>query len=135
MTQEAVVVRTNDNGTAEVAVTRTTACGGNCGNCESCVFQNEIKTIAENPVGAVKGQRVVIESKTSTVFRAAVLVYLFPILMFLCGYAISYALGASEGLCVCSSFAALIISAFVIVLVQNRIKNKISYEIICVKES
>ena len=42
MTQDAVVTKVLPNGMAEVVVSRGTACGSNCGNCESCVFQNEI---------------------------------------------------------------------------------------------
>ena len=44
MTQDAVVTKVFPNGMAEVVVARGTACGSNCGNCESCVFQNEPKT-------------------------------------------------------------------------------------------
>ena len=65
MTQEAVVTRVFPNNMAEVAVTRTTACGGNCGNCESCIFQSELKTMAKNRVSARPGQKVLIESKSS----------------------------------------------------------------------
>ena len=48
MTQEAVVTKLLPSGMAEVAVKRTSACGGNCGNCESCVFDSELKTAAKN---------------------------------------------------------------------------------------
>ena len=33
MTQDAIVTKCLPNGMAEVVVTRTTACGSNCGNC------------------------------------------------------------------------------------------------------
>ena len=46
MTQDAIVYKRLPNNMAEVVVTRATACGSNCGNCESCIFQNEIKTVA-----------------------------------------------------------------------------------------
>ena len=52
MTQDAVVTKVFPNGMAEVVVARGTACGSNCGNCESCVFQNEIKAFAKNSVHA-----------------------------------------------------------------------------------
>ena len=85
MTQDAVVTKILPDGMAEVAVTRTTACGGNCSSCEACMFQSELKAIARNAIGARPGQRVVIESKTSRVFGAAVLVYVMPLLLFLLG--------------------------------------------------
>ena len=65
MTQDAVVTKVFPNGMAEVAVSRGTACGSNCGNCESCVFQNEIKAFAKNSVHARPGEKVVIESLSS----------------------------------------------------------------------
>ena len=76
MTQDAVVFRCLNDQTAEVVVTRATACGSNCASCEACVFQNELKTIARNLVGARPGQRVLIESKSSHVYSAILLVYI-----------------------------------------------------------
>ena len=132
MTQDAVVTRVLPDGMAEVVVARTTACGSNCGNCESCIFQNELKTLARNIIGARPGQKVVIESKSSTVFSAAAMVYVMPIVLFLLGYAAAYLLGAGEGLCVLVSFAALVFSAVILVLSQKkRAKTKpITFDII-----
>ena len=132
MTQDAVVTRVLPDGMAEVVVARTTACGSNCGNCESCIFQNELKTLARNIIGARPGQKVVIESKSSTVFSAAAMVYVMPIVLFLLGYAAAYLLGAGEGLCVLVSFAALVRSAVILVLSQKkRAKTKpITFDII-----
>ena len=70
MTQDAVVLKILPNSMAEVVVTRSTACGSNCGNCESCIFQSELKAIANNRIGAKPGQRVVISSSSRTVFSA-----------------------------------------------------------------
>ena len=94
MTQDAVVIRLLPNDMAEVAVTRATACGGNCGSCESCMFQSELHTEARNLIQARPGQRVTIESKSSRIFGAAMLVYIMPLLFFLAGYAIAAAFGA-----------------------------------------
>ena len=127
MTQDAVVTRLLPDNMAEVAVARTTACGGSCGSCESCIFQGEIKTLARNRIGAKPGQRVVIASRSSTIFGAAALVYIMPIALFILGYALAYAAGASEGLCVAVSFAALLLSAAILVLTQSMKKNKNSF--------
>ena len=83
MTQDAVVIRLLPNNMAEVAVTRATACGGNCGSCESCMFQSELHTEARNLIQAKPGQKVTIESKSSRIFGAAMLVYIMPLLFFL----------------------------------------------------
>ena len=81
MTQDAIVYRRLANDMAEVVVTRSTACGSNCGNCESCIFQNEIKTVAKNLINAGIGQRVIIESKSSRIYGAALMVYILPMVL------------------------------------------------------
>lgn len=124
MTQDAVVTRILPDNMAEVAVARTTACGGSCGSCESCIFQGEIKTLARNLIDARPGQKVVIASKSSTVFGAAALVYIMPIVLFILGYALAYLAGASEGLCVAVSFLALLLSAVILVFSQRKKKNQ-----------
>ena len=68
MTQDAIVTRLLPNDMAEVVVTRTTACGSNCGSCESCIFQSELKAVAKNHINARPGQQVVIASRTDQVF-------------------------------------------------------------------
>lgn len=130
MVQEAIVTNSFSNGFAEVAVTRTTVCGGNCGNCESCKYQNEIKIIAKNNVNAQRGQSVLIETRSSFVFGAAILVYLLPIVLFVIGYSAAAALAALEGICVLASFLTLIISAAVIIFVHRKKKGTITYDII-----
>lgn len=132
MTQDAVVVKTLPGGMAEVAVTRTTACGGNCGSCESCIFQSELRAVARNRIGARPGQKVVIESRSSAVFGAAILVYVMPLLLFLLGYAVASALGAGEGWCILTSFLCLGLGAGLMVLIQRkgRRRAEISFEII-----
>lgn len=132
MTQEAVVTKLLPNGMAEVAVKRTTACGGNCGSCESCVFQNELKTPARNSIQASPGQKVLIESQSSRIFKAAFLVYVFPLLLFLAGYLVSAALSLGETAGILCSFTGLIIGGVILVFSQKRIreKDKITFEII-----
>ena len=124
MTQDAVVTKILPEGMAEVAVARTTACGGNCGSCEACIFQSELKTVARNQIGARVGQKVVIESQNSTIFGAAFLVYVMPLVLFVAAYAVAYLLGAREGLCVAISFIGLLLGAALMVLSQRLKKNK-----------
>ena len=132
MTQDAIVVKILPNSMAEVVVTRSTACGSNCGNCESCVFQSELKTLARNSIGAKPGQKVVISSSSKKIYSAAVLVYIMPLLFFLIGFAVSSLLGASERICVLVSFLSLILSAFVLIISQrNRsAAQQITFDII-----
>ena len=132
MTQDAIVTKVLPNDMAEVAVARTTACGGNCGSCESCIFQNELKTVARNTIGARIGQKVVIESKSSKIYGAALLVYIMPLILFMAAYALAYVSGAGEGLCIAISFLGLALGAAIMVLSQRLKKDKdqITFDII-----
>ena len=131
MTQDAIVYKCLPNGMAEVVVTRTTACGSNCGNCESCIFQSELKTLAKNSIDARPGQKVIIESKSSRIYKAAMLVYILPMILMVLGYALGAALSTGEGLGIALGFAGLIAGAALIVLSERR-KNKepITFEIV-----
>lgn len=131
MTQDAIVYKCLPGGMAEVVVTRTTACGSNCGNCESCIFQSELKTLAKNSIDARPGQKVIIESKSSKIYKAAILVYILPMILMVLGYALGAALSTGEGLGIALGFAGLIAGAALIVLSERR-KNKepITFEII-----
>ena len=132
MTQDAIVTKVFPNRTAEVVVTRATACGSNCGSCESCIFQSELKAVAYNKINARPGQKVQIESKNSAVFSAALMVYVMPLVLFLVGYFVSYAAGASTGICIVVSFLCLILSAFILVRSQRTMPEdkKITFEIV-----
>lgn len=124
MTQEAVITKLLPDNMAEVVVTRGTACGSNCGNCESCIYDSKVKALAKNSIGALRGEKVIISSKTSFVFGAAMLVYVMPLVLFLLGFAIAHMLGGSEGVCVLTSFIGLVLGAVIVVLSQRLKKDK-----------
>ena len=132
MTQDAIVTKLLPNAMAEVVVTRSTACGSNYGSCESCLFQSELKAVAKNTINARPGQRVVIESRTSKVFRAAAWVYVMPLLLFVLGFALASLLGASEGISILVSFLFLVLAAVLLVRVHRRqpADRQIQFEII-----
>ena len=132
MTQDAIVTKLLPNAMAEVVVTRSTACGSNCGSCESCIFQSELKAVAKNTINARPGQRVVIESRASKVFRAAAWVYVMPLLLFVLGFALASLLGASEGISILVSFLFLVLAAVLLVRVHRRqpADRQIQFEII-----
>ena len=131
MTQDAVVTRVFPNGLAEVAVTRGTACGSNCGNCESCAFQNELKAIAKNSVHAVQGEKVIIESVSSRIFSAAFLLYIVPFIALFIGYAVAAANSLAEGMCILVSFGFFLVAVAIVVIYQriNKRKKPITFEI------
>ena len=135
MTQHAVVTKIIDRRTAEVEVERGTACGGNCGACEACVFQNVIRAVAFNKVSALPGQQVVIESKTGDVMSAAMLLYIVPFVLLFIGYAIGAALHLAEGGCILVSAVFFAIGVAANVIYQRRKKSGgITFDIISVRE-
>lgn len=131
MTQDAVVTNVYPNGMAEVVVTRGTACGSNCGNCESCAFRNELKAIAKNTVNAKRGEKVIIETLSSHIFKAAFSLYIVPFVVFFIAYAVAANFSAGDTACMLISSAAFLISIGVVVIYQriSKAKNPITFEI------
>ena len=66
MTQTGIVKKILDKGMADVAVERVTACS-HCSGCGECIYGKEIHVEAENKIFAQPGERVVLESKTTTI--------------------------------------------------------------------
>lgn len=132
MTQDAVVTKVLKNGMAEVVVSRGTACGSNCGNCESCAFQNELKAFAKNTINAKQGEKVVIETLSSRIFSAAFLLYIVPIIMLFIGYAVAAHYNLNEGLSILVSFGFFAVAVALVVVYQriSKKKNPIKFEII-----
>ena len=123
MIQDAVVLNAYPNGTAEVAVNRGTACGSNCGDCEVCKYQNEIKIIADNKIKAIRGQHVEVESKSSEIFKAEMLLYVLPLVFLIVGFLIPSFFGCSEMICVGVAFLALIIGVAIIMRIAKKRKD------------
>ena len=132
MTQDAIVYKCLNDQLAEVVVTRATACGSNCASCEACVFQNELKTVARNLIGAKPGQKVQIESQSSKVYGAILLVYIVPVILAVLGCFAADAAGAGEGIVILCTFLGFLLGAVILVMSQRLKKNKneISFDII-----
>lgn len=122
MTQNGVVTKKLDNGMAEVSILRGTACGGNCGSCEACQYNSHIQIQAENPIHAAKGDRVVVSSSTSGIVGLTFFVYMLPLAAFFVCYAVAYAWGAGQGLCIGLSFFGLVLGALAVVCIGRRKK-------------
>ncbi|MFR8332025.1 MAG: SoxR reducing system RseC family protein [Oscillospiraceae bacterium] len=72
-----------DDGTAEIVCRRASACSGDCGHCGGCTDAQTVLARANNPIGAKPGDRVVVQSASSQVLGAAVVVYLLPLSLLL----------------------------------------------------
>lgn len=129
MTQSGVVTKILNNGKAEVAVERGTACGGHCsGGCEACVYASRILIQADNRVYAAVGDRVILESRTSSIMGATVLIYLLPLVFFFGALLIAVSGGLSQGLCAVISLAGAAVGVAVSVILGRR-KKDISFSI------
>ena len=96
MRNEATVVAIN-GGRAMVEARRLSACEGchkkaageDCSVCTLMGGDGEIRTEAENPLGAKVGDRVIIESGTGRMLWYAALVFLLPVVLALAAYGIA----------------------------------------------
>lgn len=76
-----------DDGTALVVHLRESACSGDCHKCSGCGAAKEAVLLkADNPIGAGRGDLVKVESATGPVLKAAVVLYVLPLLLFFLGY-------------------------------------------------
>ena len=83
-----------DDGTALVFRIRESACSGDCHKCSGCGAAKETVTFtAKNPIGARRGELVKVESQTAPVLKAAVVLYVAPLVLFFLGYYIGFRLG------------------------------------------
>ena len=105
MKQQAVVLKTNNDNTAVIAVTRQTACGGDCGSCGGCSLPMQmIKVTVRNDIGARAGDQVSVETQTKKVFLSAAVTYILPVILMIAFYFLPL---AKEGLKIMMSFLGL----------------------------
>lgn len=96
MTQIATVERILDASHAEISVPRKSACGHDCEECAGCgVTGAAVHARAENPIGAMPGQKVVVESSTKKMMGIVTLAYAVPVVLFLLGYLAAMAVSGS----------------------------------------
>lgn len=87
MEQFVRVKETYDNGTADVFVIRESACSGDCHKCSGCGAAKESVVVnAANRIGARRGDLVKMVSDTAPVMKAAVVLYVIPLVLFFLGY-------------------------------------------------
>ena len=100
MQQLVKVLTCAPDGSAQVACLRQSACSGDCHQCSGCgaVEQTMIFT-ARNPIGARPGDTVTVESATGPVLKAAAMLYMLPLVLFIAGYLVGmqWNLGALIG--------------------------------------
>ena len=122
MEQLVRVRRVFNDGTAEVICIRESACSGDCHKCSGCGAAKEsILLTVENTIDAAVGDFVNIRSETGPVLRAAVVLYMLPLVLFFAGYGLAAVQGHSGALYGCLAF---VISVAIIVLYDRRMAKK-----------
>ncbi|HIS59956.1 MAG TPA: SoxR reducing system RseC family protein [Candidatus Faecousia faecipullorum] len=87
MEQTVRVRECRPDGTAQVIHVRESACSGDCHKCSGCGAAKEaVVFTAQNPIGAKVGDLVKVESQTAPVLKAAVVLYVLPLVLFFLGY-------------------------------------------------
>lgn len=117
------------DGTAQVIHVRESACSGDCHKCSGCGAAKEAVLFdAANPIGAKTGDLVKVESETGPVLKAAVVLYVIPLVLFFLGYYLGSLWGGLEVLVSCLGF----VLGVVLVVVYDRTvvkKSNIGYTI------
>lgn len=111
-----------DNGTAQVICIRESACSGDCHKCSGCGAAKEtILVTADNPIGAGVGDLVQVRSETGLVLKAAVVLYMMPLVLFFTGYAMGAAFQISGAV---TGSLAFVLSVILIILYDRRMAKK-----------
>ena len=122
MEQLVRVKKVNADGTAKVMVIRESACSGDCHKCSGCGAAKEtIVFTADNPIGAITGDLVKVRSETAPVLKAAVVLYMLPLVLFFAGYGLGAVLNLSGGLFGGLAFA---VSIVLIVLYDRKMQKQ-----------
>lgn len=131
MQQLVKVLTCAPEGTAQVACLRQSACSGDCHKCSGCgaVEQTMIFT-ARNPIGARPGDMVTVESATGPVLKAAAVLYMLPLMLFIAGYLVGmqWNLGALiGGLAFALSIVLIIVYDRLVMQKKNTVYTIIGY--------
>lgn len=100
MEQKARIRTVREDGIAQVAVIRESACSGDCHRCSGCGAVKEMLVLeAVNAIGAKPGEIVVIRSESGPVLAGAAVLYMIPLVTFFAGYLLGeiWELGALLG--------------------------------------
>ena len=121
MQQRVKILSCTEDGVAQVACLRQSACSGDCHKCSGCgaVEQTMVFT-ARNLIGAKPGELVIVESETGPVLKAAAVLYMMPLILFIAGYL----LGMQWGLGGLIGALAFALSILLVVLYDRLVMKK-----------
>lgn len=114
MEQIVRVREAHNDGTATVMLHRESACSGDCHKCSGCGAAKEVMIFqARNPIGAGRGDLVVIESATAPVMKAVGVFYVLPLVLFFGGFFLGDMLWSRGTLVGCLGFVLAIVLSVV----------------------
>ena len=121
MEQTVKVLTCEPDGTARVMVIRESACSGDCHKCSGCGAVTQSMLLqARNPIGAKPGELVRIASDSGPVLKAAAILYMLPLVLFIAGYlaGMQWHLGGLTG------SAAFVLAILLAILYDRRVGKK-----------
>lgn len=137
MNQNAIVKKIVSGSTVQVSLLRQVECGLSCsGSCEGCPQRpkEELLALAENPIGAVPGDKVEVESTAGNSIGLAVLVYLLPCIFLGLGYVAGQAMGLGEMAAVGTGAVGLVLGFLPAVLVNRAVTRRKKPEFVILKQ-
>lgn len=115
------------DGTAVATLVRQSACSGDCHQCSGCgAAKQTMELRAQNPIGAKPGDVVKVESESSPILKAAAVLYILPLVLFLAGYLLGENLWG-RGILV--SLCALALGVIPVRLIDRYLRKKMVYTI------
>ena len=122
MEQLVRVRKVHNDGTATVIHLRESACSGDCHKCSGCGAAKEaVVFTADNPIGAKRGELVKVESSTAPVLKAAVVLYVLPLVLFFLGYWLGTLPGAFGAL---GGVLGFVLGVVIVVAYDRLVVNK-----------
>lgn len=95
--KEIGIVKKNLQEKATVEIQRHAACGS-CGACQLGSKRLAMEVIAENPIHASEGDTVMLDVQFANVFKATLIGYGLPFIMFMVGIYVGYLLNSTNNL-------------------------------------
>ncbi|MBR3751845.1 MAG: SoxR reducing system RseC family protein [Ruminiclostridium sp.] len=128
MEQIAVVKAVLENGMAQIAVERDTACGAahschECAGCEKMMTNTSTVVTAFNDVSAGKGDIVRVRSENAAFFKTAAIVYIVPLILAMVFYFVSVGMAMGEGLQVLMAFGGFAVGVLLSIAWDRHMKK------------
>ena len=121
MQQRVKILSCTEDGVAQVACLRQSACSGDCHKCSGCgAVEQTMVFAARNLIGAKPGELVIVESETGPVLKAVAVLYMMPLILFIAGYL----LGMQWGLGGLIGALAFTLSILLVVLYDRFVMKK-----------